>query len=175
MATKKDKVSITYDALWFKIFMDSGDTYFYGKEIYISPGFAGNIDRFTQLLGNVGGYARFNDFGKDIDVVILSDRLLSRFCDGDKDEFIQLLEDSINANNTPFRKLKFTTETIVLEYLGNRAKGRTRQNQKDLKDEKLSDELVTKINDSIEVDQLMLDQLKSYKDSIKEPQQQKLF
>lgn len=33
MATKKDKVNITYDALWFKIFMDSGDTYFYGKEL----------------------------------------------------------------------------------------------------------------------------------------------
>lgn len=175
MATKKDKVNITYDALWFKIFMDSGDTYFYGKEIFISSGLAGNADRFAQLLGNVGGYARFNDFSKDIDVVILSDRLLSRFNDGDKDEFIQLLEDSINASNTPYRKLKFTTETIVLEYLGDRAKGRTRQNLKDLKDKTTSDELKVKINNSIEVDQLMLDQIKSYKDSAKEPQQQNLF
>lgn len=73
MAVKKEQLNLTYDALAFKVFMDSGETYFYGKEIYIVSGLAGNKDIFMQLLGNVGGYARLNDFDKDIDVVIFSD------------------------------------------------------------------------------------------------------
>ena len=53
MAIKKENVNLTYDALWFKTFMDSGELTFYNREIFISPGMAGRLDIFMQLLGNV--------------------------------------------------------------------------------------------------------------------------
>lgn len=175
MAVKKEQLNLTYDALAFKVFMDSGETYFYGKEIYITPGLAGNKDIFMQLLGNVGGYARLNDFDKDIDVVIFSDSVMSRFKEGDKDEFIQSLETLINGNNTPYRKLRFTTEERVIDYMKTRANGRIRQNKKDLKDESNAADLNQRILASIDRDELMLDMIKRYLESTKEPKQQELF
>ena len=175
MATKKGSVNLTYDALWFKIFMDSYDIKYYGREIFISSGLAGRQDVFMQMLGNVGGYARMNDFNKDIDVVIVSNYLMDRFKNGEKNDFFQKLEDAINANNTPYRKLKFTTENLLLDYLKDRANGRIRQNQKDLKDKNNTVDLNERIEASIEKDQVMLDLIKKYKESTKEPQQQNLF
>lgn len=171
MAAKKENVNLTYDALWFKIFMDSLDIKFYGKEIFISSGLAGNQSVFMQMLGNIGGYARTTDFDKDIDVVIISDKMLDNFKRGIKDGFIQMLEDKINGSNTPYRKLKFTTENLLLETLKTRANGRIRTNSKDLKDEKNTIELNALITQAIERDELMLSMIKRYKDSAKEVQQ----
>ena len=50
----KTMINLTYEALEFKIFMDSWDINFYGKEIFISAGLAGKKDIFMQMLGNVG-------------------------------------------------------------------------------------------------------------------------
>lgn len=171
MAAKKENVNLTYDALWFKIFMDSLDIKFYGKEIFISSGLAGNQSVFMQMLGNIGGYARITDFDKDIDVVIISDKMLDDFKNGIKDNFIQMLEDKINGSNTPYRKLKFTTENLLLETLKTRANGRIRTNTKDLKDEKNTIELNALITQAIERDELMLSMIKRYRDSAKEVQQ----
>lgn len=171
MAAKKENVNLTYDALWFKIFMDSLDIKFYGKEIFISSGLAGNQSVFMQMLGNIGGYARTTDFDKDIDVVIISDKMLDDFKNGIKDNFIQMLEDKINGSNTPYRKLKFTTENLLLETLKTRANGRIRTNTKDLKDEKNTIELNALITQAIERDELMLSMIKRYRDSVKEVQQ----
>lgn len=175
MAVKKEQLNLTYDTLAFKVFMDSGETYFYGKEIYITSGLAGNKDIFMQLLGNVGGYARLNDFDKDIDVVIFSDSVMSRFKEGDKDAFIQLLETLINGNNTPYRKLRFTTEERVIDYMKTRANGRIRQNKKDLNDKSNTADLNQRILASIDSDELMLDMVKRYLGSTKELKQQELF
>ena len=82
MAIKKDKVNLTYDALWFKIFMDSGEIKYYGREIFIAPGLAGDKYIFMQLLGNLGAYAREKDFDKDISLVIIPDKMMSRYKDG---------------------------------------------------------------------------------------------
>lgn len=171
----KTVVNLTYEALEFKIFMDSLDINFYGKEIFISTGLAGKKDIFMQMLGNVGGYARMVDFDKDITVVIISDNMMQRFKEGDKDVFIQMIEDKINANNTPYRKLKFTTEERVLDYMDTRAKGRISQNRKDLKDKTNTEDLNERINASITRDEVMLDMIKRYKESMKIPQQQDLF
>lgn len=168
MAAKKENVNLTYDALWFKIFMDSLDIKFYGKEIFISSGLAGNQGVFMQLIGNIGGYARMVDFEKDIEVVVISDKMLSDFKSGIKDEFIQLVEDRINESNTAFRKLKFTTENLLLETLKTRANGRIKTNTKDLKDEKNTLELNALITQAIERDELMLSMIKRYRDSAKE-------
>ena len=93
-----------------------------------------------QMLGNVGGYARLVDFDKDITIVILSDNMMQRFKQGDKDAFIQMIEDKINASIS-YRKLKFTTEERVLDYMDSRARGHVLQNKKDLKDKKNSADL----------------------------------
>lgn len=130
---------------------------------------------FMQMLGNVGGYARTNDFNKDIDVVVVSNYLMDKFKAGEKDEFFQLLEDAINGNNTPYRKLKFTTESLLLDYLKDRANGRIRQNQKDLKAKDNTEDLNERIQSSISKDELMLSMIKKYKDSAKELQEQSLF
>lgn len=175
MAIKKENVNLTYDALWLKTFMDSGEMTFYNREIFISPGMAGRLDIFMQLLGNVGGYARTTNFDKDIDVVVVSDYLMKKFKNGEKDEFFQMLEDLINANATPYRKLKFVTESIVLDYLNTRANGQLRQNKKDLKDKDTTPTLKEAIMQGIDRDELMLGMIKKYKDSTKEPQQQNLF
>lgn len=115
------------------------------------------------------------DFDKDITIVILSDNMMQRFKQGDKDAFIQMIEDKINASNTPYRKLKFTTEERVLDYMDSRARGHVLQNKKDLKDKKNSADLNERIQAAIDRDELMLDMVKRYKESTKIPQQQDLF
>ena len=175
MAVKKDKVNLTYDALWFKIFMDSVDIKYYGREIFIAPGLAGDKNVFMQLLGNLGAYAREKDFDKDISLVVIPDKMMKRYKDGDKDEFIQMLEDRINASNTPYRKLKFITEELALDVMKTRASSHYRQNQKDLNDKSNSSEMNKEIEEAIEEDNLMLDMIKRYKQSAKEPIQQRLF
>lgn len=82
-----------------------------------------------------------------------------------------MLEDKINGSNTPYRKLKFTTENLLLETLKTRANGRIRTNSKDLKDEKNTIELNALITQAIERDELMLSMIKRYRDSVKEIQQ----
>lgn len=171
MAVKGEPVSLTYDALYFKVFMDGGEPSFYGKEIFITSGLQGNKDIFMQLFGNLGGYARLNDFDKDIDIVVFSDSMMNRYKEGDKDSFIQELEILINGSNTPYRKLRFTTEERALDYMKTRANGRIRQNNKDLKDKENSAELNQRIYASVEKDELMLGMIKRYK----EPKQQELF
>lgn len=155
MASKKENIKITFDSIWFKIFMDSNETYFYGKEIFIAPGLSGDKFKFFQLIGNVGGYSRDNDFDKDIDVVVIPDKLLERLRNNDKDPFLQNLEDLINSNNTPYRKLIFITEELTLNYLTDRAKGI--------------------LNSNSSVDHILLNQIKLYKSSAKEVKQQSLF
>lgn len=86
-----------------------------------------------------------------------------------------MLEDLINGSATPYRKLKFTTESIVLESLNTRASGQLRQNKKDLKDKNTTPQMIEAINQGIERDELMLGMIKKYKESTKEPQQQNLF
>lgn len=175
MAVKKDKVNLTYDALWFKIFMDSLDVVFYGKEIFVSPGIAGREDIFNQLIGNVGGYPRETDFNKEVDVVLISDKLLAKFKEGYKDQFFVDIENKINEPSTAYRKLKFTTEELFLDFIKTRADGHIRQNKKDLKSKDNSAELNKAILDDISKDEVMLGMIKKYKDSTKEPKQQNLF
>ena len=155
--------------------MDSSEMKFYGKEIFIAPGLAGNIGIFMQLLGNLGGFARMNNFDKDISLVIIPDVMMRKYMEGEKDEFIQMLEDKINANNTPYRKLKFITEELALDMMYTRASGHLRQNNKDLKDDNNSLEMRDEIQESMKSDTLMLDMIKKYKQSAKEPKQQSLF
>lgn len=175
MAIKKDKVNLTYDALWFKIFMDSGEIKYYGREIFIAPGLAGDKNIFMQLLGNLGAYAREKDFDKDISLVIIPDKMMSRYKDGYKDDFIQMIEDKINANNTPYRKLKFITEELALDVMKTRAYGHYQQNRKDLKAKDNSAEMNQEITEAIEEDSLMLEMIKKYKQSTRKPVQQSLF
>lgn len=175
MSIKKDKVNITYEALWFKIFMDSNEQSMYEKEVFVTQGLSGNNDLFMQMIGNVGGYARQSDFDKDIDVVIFSDKMMSDFKGGYKDPFIQSLEDAINANNTPLRKLRFTTEELLLDYFKSRATSRLNQDKKDAKGKNNSSDLKQMLEECIEEDKVMLDILKKYGNSFSNPIQKEMF
>lgn len=42
MSIKKEKVNITYDAIWLKIFMDSDELSMYSKEVFVTKDIAGD-------------------------------------------------------------------------------------------------------------------------------------
>lgn len=172
MAQKKNPVSITYDALWLKIFMDSNETNLYDKDVFITDGIIGNIDILSQLIGNVGGRARNDNFDKDINVVIFSDKMLLKYKDdGYKDTFIQEIENRINASNTPYRKMIFLSETIILDSFTDRAKGLLKMNKKDVNNKLITTEDKKFLQGAIERDENMLSMIKDYK----EPKQTSLF
>lgn len=175
MAIKKDKIILNYDTVWFKTFMDSYDVKFYNREVFVTNGLRGRSDIFMQMLGNIGAYARTVNFDKDVDVIVFSDYVIDDLKHGFQNDFIIDLEKRINASNTPYRKLKFTTEALLLDFLKTRATGSLRQNQKSLKEEKNSIELNISLEHAIERDEQMLHLLKIYKDSASEPKQIELF
>lgn len=51
MAIKKENVNLTYDALWFKTFMDSGEMTFYNREIFISSGYGWKAGYLHAVVG----------------------------------------------------------------------------------------------------------------------------
>lgn len=175
MSIKKEKVNITYDAIWLKIFMDSDELSMYGKEVFVTKDIAGDKNILLQMIGNVGGFARMVDFDKDITLVIFSDSMLNKLRNGDKDPFIQQLEDLINGSNTPYRKLIFTSETLVLDYFKTRAAGRLNQDKKDSKSKSNSPELNQMLKESIEEDKVMIDMLKKYNASDNKAKQAEIF
>lgn len=175
MSIKKEKVNITYDAIWLKIFMDSDELSMYGKEVFVTKDIGGDKNILLQMIGNVGGFARMDNFDKDIILVIFSDNILNRLKNGDKDPFIQQVEDLINGSNTPYRKLIFTSETLVLDYFKTRATGRLNQDKKDSKSRSNSPELNQILQDSIKEDKVMIDMLKKYSDSTNKGKQAEMF
>lgn len=167
METTKKNVCITYDGLCLKIFMDSNETSMYGKEVFITNGMSGDVNILYQMIGNVGGYARNLDFDKDIDVIIFSDKIISDLRKNIKCSFIEHLEDFLNQKNTPYRKLRFISETNLLDYLNMRARSRLVQDKKDSNNKKISPDLKWMAVDSLEMDTNLLEMVKKYRASIK--------
>src|SRR5690554_5800452 len=50
---------------------------FYGKEVYLTDGFTGDTQYLFQALGNIGAYARSNNLGSDVSIVVISEQILS--------------------------------------------------------------------------------------------------
>jgi len=164
MGYEDKPVNITYDALWLKSYVDSENIYVYDKDVFVAHGLFGRKDVFMQMIGNIGGRARSENFDKDISLVIISDDIMNRFRNGDKDAFVVDLESRINMSNTPYRKLTFTTEALFLKYLKTRATTKLRINRQDFKDKTNTEEDNGVIKNAIERDELMICLLKKYKE-----------
>jgi len=150
---KKEFVKITSDGLnlvtvlnYSNIADGSG---FYGKEIFLTDGFKGDTQYLFQSFGNVGAHPRSRDLDKDISFIIISDKFIDLFESGTQVEFITDLENRLNQNNSPYRRMKFISEEQVVWYFENRAKANN--------------------------DEILDDLIKKYKSSRKESIQQNLF
>ncbi len=119
---KKESVKITSEGLNLLTIMNYSSidelNGFYGKEVFFTSSFEGNTDYLFQALGNLGAFARNKDLDKDIDVVIISNKIIENV----EDNFIVDLENRLNQNSSPYRRLKFISENHLIWYLENRAK-----------------------------------------------------
>ena len=95
---------------------------FYGKEIFLTDGFKGDTQYLFQSFGNVGAHPRNKDLDKDVSFIIISDKLIDLFESGIPVDFIADLENRLNQNNSPYRRMKFISEEQVVWYFENRAK-----------------------------------------------------
>ena len=153
--------------------MDSDDITFYNKEIYLTGGMKLNFD---QIVGNIGGTPRSSEFNKEVDVIIISDKIMGDLKDGIFDPIITEIESGLNAIKTPHRKLKFTSEKLFVEYLKMRAKGNIKRNQSDFESPDTNGELRIKIKQAIDEDERLVELLSPpKKKKLKEPVQQTLF
>ncbi len=133
---KKEFVELTPEGLNLVTVLDYSSlselNTFAGKEVYFSEGFAGNIYLLFQSLGNLGAFARREDLDKDVSIIVISNRIIDRFYDGEKNPFIKELETKLNQNNSPYRRIKFISEDQLIWYLENRAKITNSNQLKDL-------------------------------------------
>lgn len=125
---KKETVSLTFEALHLTTVLHYSTLKeingFYEKEVFFSPFFSGNVSLLFQALGNLGAFARNEDLNKDIDIVIISNSIINQFEVEPllPDPFITELENKLNQNNSPYRRIKILSEDHLIWYLENRIK-----------------------------------------------------
>lgn len=123
---KKEFVKLTPDGLNLVTVLDYSSmselNTFSGKEVFFTDGFEGNVSVLFQAIGNLGAFARSSDFGKDISVAVISNKMIDNFFEGNKHSFLDELEKKLNQNNSPYRRIKFISEDQLIWYLENRAK-----------------------------------------------------
>jgi hypothetical protein len=94
----------------------------YNKEVFLTKGFSGDTRYLFQLIGNLGGHPRNEDLNEDVNYVILSNDMLNTFDLDKSDDFFIELEEKLNQNNSPYRKMKFISEEQLIQYFENRIK-----------------------------------------------------
>lgn len=93
------------------------------KEVFFTEGFSGNKSLLYQALGNLGAFCRDYDFDKDISLVVISNSLLNSFeKNPDAPSFLKKLEEYLNKNNSPYRRMRFISEDQLIWYIENRVK-----------------------------------------------------
>ena len=150
---KKELIKITPEGLSLVTVLNYSNiadgSGFYDKEIFLTSGFKGDTQYLFQSFGNVGAHPRSKDLGKDVSFIIISDKYIDLFESGTHVEFIADLENRLNQNNSPYRRMKFISEEQIVWYFEKRAKANK--------------------------DKLLDDLIKKYKSSKKESFQQSLF
>ncbi|MDR1883720.1 MAG: hypothetical protein LBR26_13190 [Prevotella sp.] len=123
---KKETVKLTPEGLQLVTVLDYGSIAemngFYQKEVFFTAGFEGEKSYLYQALGNLGAYARDYDFDKDISLVIIGNGILESYKNGNPQSFIPELEEKLNMNSSPYRRMKFISEDQLTWYLENRIK-----------------------------------------------------
>ena len=95
---------------------------FYGKEVYFTEGFNSEILCLFQALGNVGAFARNKDLDSDINCIIVSNIIINNPDSELYISFVAELQDKLNQNNSPYRRIKIFSEDQLIWYIENRAK-----------------------------------------------------
>jgi len=122
---------------------------FYGKEVFFTENFSGDTQYLFQALGNIGSSARSKDLNIDISYIIISNKILDYLFDCKYVEFIADLESKMNQDSSPYRRMKYISETHLISYFENRIK--------------------------LTNDEILKDLIKKYKQSQKKDVQQSLF
>jgi hypothetical protein len=104
----------------------------YNREIFFTDGFKGNTQFVFQCFGNIGAHPRSTSLDKDISYIIIGDKLIELFENGQEVDFIIDLEKRLNQNNSPYRKMKFLSEEQIVWYFENRAKANNDEMLNDL-------------------------------------------
>ena len=104
---------------------------FYGKEVYFTDGFAGDTQFLFQALGNMGAYARRSNLDKEVQIVVISDKIMTEPFTSAYSDFATQFEELFNQKNSPYLRLTFMTEENLLTYILNRA---TNSDDNDLKE-----------------------------------------
>jgi hypothetical protein len=119
----KEKAIINEDFLLENIaflLKDAPLNYFYGKEVYFSPGFIKNKSILFQMLGNLGANANDYELDNSINVFVLSDSLYDQMIKGSKDEILKLLEKKMNSKGQAFKNLLIITESSLIDFVKKR-------------------------------------------------------
>jgi hypothetical protein len=139
---KKEFVKITPEGLNLLMVMNYDcieGLGFYGKELFFSDGFSGDKQYLFQAFGNIGAFVRDYDLDKDVSYIILSNGIIEHYNDKGSHPFISDIEERINQNNSPYRKIKLLSEEQIVRYLKNRSK---------VKNDKLLENLIKKYKSS---------------------------
>lgn len=107
---------------------------FYGKEIFFSDEFAGDVNWLFQALGNLGAHPRSKKLNKenplldlkldnDISIVIISDKIMKTHSMDNIHPFIAELESKLNYQDRElnkvfsYRSMYFLTEEHLIFYI----------------------------------------------------------
>ncbi|MDR1653390.1 MAG: hypothetical protein LBS01_07070 [Prevotellaceae bacterium] len=154
IAEAKETIKITYDGLRMMMIMNYSSVSYngglYGKEVFFSEGFSGDVSYLFQALGNIGATARDTDLDVDISYIVISNKLLEDFRKKDlQTDFFTDLSQRLNTASSSYRRMKFLSENHLFLHLVNHG---NRNNDPELK--------------------LLLNK---YKESRKDPAQRDLF
>lgn len=91
------------------------------KELYYGKGFAGNIDLFNQITGNLGAFGD-NEIYPETNICVLSDSTIEKLKAGFKDETILYIQDFYNNNKAITFDFFFISEHEILRFCKERCK-----------------------------------------------------
>jgi hypothetical protein len=124
MATTKQFVKLTFDGLNLLTVMNFNSiaemSGFYGKEIFLSEGFSGNVQYLFQALGNLGAHPQSGELNNDASVVVISNTIMESLNSNNISLFIGELEKKLNQNSSPYRRMKFISENHLIWNIENR-------------------------------------------------------
>ena len=135
---KKEFIKLTPEGLNMNMILNYSNiadtSGFYGKEVFLSEGFAGDTQYLFQALGNIGAFARAKNLDIDVSYIIISNQLVERFSRENYVDFFANLEDKLNQNNSAYRRIKLLSEEHLIWYFENRIVTNKDEQLKDLID-----------------------------------------
>ena len=124
--SKKECVKITPEGLNMVMILNYSSIAemngFYGKEVFFTESFEGNAQYLFQALGNFGAFVRSKDFDKDINCIVIANKIITKIEEGKEVSFISDLEEKLNQNNSPYKRIKLISEDHLIWYIENRVK-----------------------------------------------------